>query len=583
MDTFYTNERNAQILIYLMKQHGVKKIVASPGTTNIAFVASVQQDDFFEVYSAADERSAGYLACGLAEESGEAVALSCTGATAARNYLPALTEAFYRKLPILAIAATQAVATIGHRIPQVIDNTVLANDVAKLRVQLPAIKDAMDEWACEIKANEALLALKHHGAGPVHVNLETTYSDDFSVRVLPVARVIERVLPEHALPELPAGKIGIFVGAHSKWSAALTKAVDAFCAKYNAVVLCDHTSNYKGAYQVLAPLAAKQEFYTSDCSKFDLLVDIGNVSGGYMEIFAKEVWRVNPDGAMCDPFKTLRYIFELSEQSFFERYANAPVAPFVGCSIAAQCQAEYKRILKKIPALPFSNVWVAQQTAAHLPKGSVLHLGILNSLRAWNFFELDPSILVYANTGGFGIDGCVSSLIGASLASPEKLFFGVVGDLAFFYDMNAMGNRHLGNNLRLMVVNNAKGAEFRNYNHKAAKFGNDADAYIAAAGHYGNASPQLLKHYAEDLGCRYLCASNKEEYHKVLPQFVTPENENSPMVLEVFTNAADESEALRLVLGCEKDGAGFAKGIVKSAAKTMLGDKKIQAIKNFVK
>ena len=93
----YTDERNAQILISLMKKNGIKKVVASPGATNICFVASLQYDPYFEIYSAADERSAAYIACGLAAESGETVALSCTGATSSRNYMPALTEAYYRK------------------------------------------------------------------------------------------------------------------------------------------------------------------------------------------------------------------------------------------------------------------------------------------------------------------------------------------------------------------------------------------------------------------------------------------------------------------------------------------------------
>ena len=91
---YYTSERNAQILIYLMKEYGIKKIIVSPGATNASFVYSVQQDSFFDVYSAPDERSAAYMACGMAEESGEIVALSCTGATASRNYIPGLTEAY---------------------------------------------------------------------------------------------------------------------------------------------------------------------------------------------------------------------------------------------------------------------------------------------------------------------------------------------------------------------------------------------------------------------------------------------------------------------------------------------------------
>lgn len=123
----------------LLKAHGIKKVIASPGTTNIRLVASMQQDPFFEMYSAADERSAAYIACGLAYESGEPVVLTCTGATASRNYVPGLTEAFYRKLPVLAITSTQHLGRIGQNVAQVIDRSVQMNDTVRLSVQIPIL------------------------------------------------------------------------------------------------------------------------------------------------------------------------------------------------------------------------------------------------------------------------------------------------------------------------------------------------------------------------------------------------------------------------------------------------------------
>ena len=103
----YSVEKNVQILISLLKAHGIKKVIASPGSTNVCLVTSLQNDSFFEVFSCVDERSAGYMACGMAVESGEPVVLTCTEATASRNYMPALTEAFYRKIPVLAITANR--------------------------------------------------------------------------------------------------------------------------------------------------------------------------------------------------------------------------------------------------------------------------------------------------------------------------------------------------------------------------------------------------------------------------------------------------------------------------------------------
>ena len=141
-----TDERNAQILIQVLKAHGIKKVIASPGTTNACLVSSMQSDPFFEIYSAPEERSGAYMACGMAAESGEPVVLSCTGATASRNYMPALTEAFYRKLPILTVTSSRRNAYIGHNCDQVTDRTVLPNDVAKISVQMPIVLDDVSEW-----------------------------------------------------------------------------------------------------------------------------------------------------------------------------------------------------------------------------------------------------------------------------------------------------------------------------------------------------------------------------------------------------------------------------------------------------
>lgn len=150
MEKYYTSERNAQIVIALLKANNIRKIIASPGATNITFVASIQQDPYFEIYSSVDERSAAYMACGLAAESGEPVVLSCTGATASRNYLPGLTEAFYRKLPVLAITSTQYEGRVGHHIPQVIDRSRPLNDIVHVSVSLPAVRDEEEVWNCNI-------------------------------------------------------------------------------------------------------------------------------------------------------------------------------------------------------------------------------------------------------------------------------------------------------------------------------------------------------------------------------------------------------------------------------------------------
>lgn len=577
MSFHYTVEKNVQMLVYLMKQHGVKKVIASPGTTNVTFVASIQNDPYFEIYSAADERSAAYMACGLAAESHEPVALSCTGATASRNYIPGLTEAYYRKLPILAITSTQHTGRIGQLCAQVIDRSQVQNDIAVKSVTIPLIGSEEDEWDCNIKLNDALLALRRHGGGPVHLNLMTQYSRDFSVNPLPKFRVIKRIGLSEAFPALPTGKIGIFVGAHLTWSRELTEAVDEFCAKYNAVVFKDHTSNFNGKYGVEYSLVAAQN-YPYDTRQMDLLIDMGEMSGAYMNLQPKNVWRVNPDGEIRDRWKKLTKIFEMEEIDFFKHY-NALRNETAETSYFTECSAEYADLLNHLPELPFSNDWIASVTAGRIPEGSALHLGILNTLRSWNFFDVPKTVDCFCNTGGFGIDGLMSTCVGASLANPDRLHFLVLGDLAFFYDLNSIANHNVGRNLRILLVNNGCGTEFKNYNHFAAQFGDMANEYMAAMGHYGNKSPQLVKHYATDLGFEYLTASSKKEYLAVADRFLTPALTNRPMILEVFTDYHDESNALRNLNTMELT----SKEKTKQAVKNLIGADTAHKLKKLIK
>lgn len=583
MDKFYTVEKHTQILIALMKFHGVKKIVASPGTTNITLIGSLQNDPYFEIYSSVDERSAAYIACGLARESGEPVALSCTGATASRNYASGLTEAFYSNLPILAITSTQHLGRVGQMMPQVLDRSTQMNDMVKKSILVDTVNTEEDIWATEVSINNALLELRRHGGGPVHINLVTTYSSDFSVRRLPNVRGMHRYFLGDHLPSLIGSKIIIDVGYHERWSQRLTNAVDQFCEKYNAVVVCEHISNYRGKYGVYPGLLVNQEGISSPLIEPDVMIHIGGVLGfgGGIGIRAKEVWRVHPDGEIRDTFKKLTTVFEMQEYDFFEKYVALNAETDLNTSYYKEFSNVCGKLERKVPELPFSNPWIAKNTIIRLPDKCELHLGILNSLRSWSLFSIghDKKINIYSNTGGFGIDGLISTLLGSALAAPEKLFIGVVGDLAFFYDMNVLGNRHMTNNIRLMVINNGCGTEFKNYNHPAAKFGRDADPFMAAYGHYGMKSHDLIRHYSTDLGFKYLCASTKDEFQDNIDEFIAPNNRTQSVLFEIFTDSNDESNALNMLFHIDVSTSTVA----KNAVKEILGDKGVATLKKIIK
>lgn len=581
MEKFYSAEKNVQYLLALMKAHGIRNIVVSPGTTNFTFVGSAQIDSFFNIISCVDERSAAYMACGIAAITKEPVAISCTGATASRNYMPGLTEAYYRKLPVLAITATRNIAQLGHNIDQMIDRRVIPNDIAKKSIYLPIPSNSEEDWACQVKINDALLELKRAGGGPVHINMTTEYNTDFSVKELPNVNVIKRYSYDDKLPLLSANSVAIFVGAHLEWDQDLTATVEMFCEKYNGVVLCDQCSNYKGKYSIFANIIHQQKYFQHPIA--DLIISIGDVSAsaGFKTNIS---WRVNPDGEIRDTFRNLNCVFEMKEQTFFAKYCELKKDK-TEMSFYQKYRALYEELIEALERtdldMPFSNVWMAKRAYKLLPPKSTLYLGILNSLRAWNYFEVDKSILGYANTGGYGIDGGVSSMIGASIIQPEQLSICVTGDLAFFYDMNCLGNRHIGANVRILIVNNGIGEEFKHNMTPITRAGfqEDANEFMAAEGHFGNKSRVLVKHYAEDLGFEYISASTKEEFSYELKRFLDITNISKPIVFEVFTDYQDETDAIEILQGLKRTMGETSKQIVKD----ILGEKGVSVIKRMMK
>lgn len=567
-----TTETNVQIIIQLLKHYNISKIIASPGTTNTAFVYSVQDDPFFSVYSCVDERAAAYLACGLSAESEEPVVISCTGATASRNFLPGLTEAYYRKLPVLALTSTQNVARIGHHVAQVIDNTILPNDTHIYSALLPIVKDEDSLWDCELKCNRAFHLLMAN-IGPVHLNLQTTYEKNYiNVADCKSHRIIFKHHIGDSLPLLK-GRVVVVIGSHKKWKPADHQALEDFAEANNVPILCDHTSNYHGKNKLLFSIVSAQDFYIINSLKPDVLIHIGEISGDYAtkRLSGQTVWRVNEDGIARDSYRQLSNLFHMKESEFFSAYiSNNSIQndkSFVD-ALFSLVETAYA----SLEDLPFSNLWLAQTIAANLPTFSCIHFGILSSLRSWNYFRLPKGVESSSNVGGFGIDGCLSSLIGASLYNTQKLYYLIIGDLAFFYDLNSLGIRHLQPNVRILLVNNGCGTEFRNYNHHAEISGGDPNPYVSAAGHFGKNPKNLLQNFAESQGFEYLQSSCKEDALPLIQKFIDPNTRFKPILFEVFTDYSQESKALEIINSTLVN----TKGSIKKVIKELLGPEALE-------
>lgn len=575
----YTDERNAQIVIALLKEKGIRYIVASPGTTNGPIVGSAQNDPFFKMISCVDERSAAYMACGIAESTGEAVVLSCTGATASRNYMPGLTEAYYRKLPVLAITSMGRTEEVGNLRTQVLDRSVLPNDISNESVSIePVETDAQARFA-ELQANRAMEALFLNGGGPSHIQLVTLHKGTLGTVELPKVQNMEvlSLSSEGLWPELPEdAKVVVYCGAQRPYTDSEGAAIERFAEAHDAPVLANITSGYRGSGAVNASLIGPQMRDNPMMAELepDLVVHIGEMSGNYdsllfMSKLSCDVWRVSLDGKLRQPFGHLRYVFQSTTERFFEHYSSGR-----GGSSYRSTWTDYaKKLEEAVPDLPFSDILIARHLSCALPEGSIFHPSIMSSLSAANFFQPPAGVETAANVGGFGIDGCVSSLIGASIANPDRLCVSLVGDLAFFYDMNCLGNRNVGPNVRIVLVNNNRGMTFKHSDHFGSVWAEEANKYLAAAGHFlpmgaaAAAGVTPAQAWTESLGFTYLRAESKEELDARVEALLDPSSP-SPILLECLTEEADERAARDLLF--ELDTRKTTEGRVKDAARTIL-------------
>ena len=555
----FENIKNVEMVAQLLKQHNIKNLVISPGGTNIPLVKIVQSDDFFTCYSVVDERSAVYFAIGIYLQTGNPVAMICTSAQATRNYIPGLTEAFYKKVPILAITMEKHPRFKYQEYMQAPDQTSLPVDSIKKSFELPFIKDINDIYHSKRLINEAILELSHNGNGPVQLCIPWL---DFKIAEIEPSKQIIKRLDVRDIKEFGAinKKILIVIGEHRPFSNEEKTAINYFCQNTNSVIYTNHLSNFSNEFTVNANLLMSViDDKVFEKIKPDILITIGGQTGDYPLYlrFSKTIytemehWRISEDGNITDTYDKLTHVFQGKEIDFFSNVCKNNIK---------QCYIEdWKKEnnnLKRDIIVPFSNVGIAQFLHNKLPSNSIIQFSILNSLRAWNLFELDKSIECYSNVGAFGIDGGMSTLIGQSVIT-EKLSFMVIGDLAFFYDMNSLGIRHIKNNLRILLINNNGGVEFKlNICDKEL-----VDNYIAAANHYNNA-----KGWAETCNFKYLSAKNMDEFKDIYHEFIS--DSNQPILLEAFITDENEGEAYYSLIN--KNKKGDVKQILKDTTKKII-------------
>lgn len=568
----YNNEMNITNLIMLLKEHNIKDIVISPGGTNMAFVKKIQDDSFFNCYSVVDERSAMYFAIGLYLQTGNIIATSCTSAQATRNYIPGLTEAFYKKVPILAITMSKHPRFTYQEYMQAPDQCSLPNDCVKRSFSLPFISDENDMLHSMRVINEAILELTHHGCGPVQLCVPAL--DRKTKFVSKKSNKIERYYFDdlkRCSEKLKNKKIMLVIGEHRPFNNNLKKLIDDFCNNYNCFIYVNHLSNFENDYSIngnlLLSCMKDDDFYKV---KPDILITMGGQTGDYPlynmlsnSIFYEiDHWRISESGDVVDTYDKLSSIFEMSEELFFKGIINDNIKE----------KKDYYQIWKsnyilqnnKI-TLPFSNAYVAQLLSKKIVKPSIIQFSILNSLRVWNLFALNKNVECYSNVGAFGIDGGMSTLIGQSMVTDKDCYM-IIGDLAFLYDINSLSIRNIKNNLKILLINNNGGVEFKLYD--GNENFNKINKYVAAGDHFKNA-----KGWSETCGFLYLSASNIEEFNENIDKFIN--ESNKPVVFELFVNDVDEVKAYNMIIQANSkltisDYTGYGKKILKKGIKKIL-------------
>lgn len=586
----YTELKTYQIIIALLKKYGIKHCVLSAGSRNVPFVHSIEEDPFFECYSVVDERSAGYFALGLSQQINAPVVISCTSSTATCNYWPPVAEAFYQKVPLVVLTSDRDPQMLGHWEDQMIDQVGMYDRHVKKSVNLPIIHDHDDELYCQRLVNDALLELNHRGTGPVHINVPMkSYNNSFNIKQLPEVVKFERISYKSEdndwnskFEELSKRKrILVVCGQKSYVSKQLKTSLKGFFGHYNSVIIADYMSNIE-LDDALNTCVCMDARYVIPSKVKELKPDIvisygGQIFSGIKDQLKKlpyefEHWLIQEDGEIVDAFRSITTIFECTPEFFFARAIKA-----AGNNINdRKYYGEFKNYIDSVvyPEFPWSHAYAIKQVVERIPEKSILHLSINDAIRITNYFKLKPGIKTYANIGTHGIDGPVSSFLGQAIAGKMPAYL-IVGDLAFFYDMNALRIRHINNNVHIMLINNQGGSEF--YFNKMYR--NEASDLHTTARHHTKAEG-----WVKENNFIYLSAHDKESLSKAIETFMRSDLEK-PVFLEVFTEMKRDSEVIYefFDLSRPKDIQSEALRKSKEFIKRTIGQEKAQSLVHMIK
>ena len=555
-------------LVEICAARGVHDWILAPGSRSAPLTVALTRHHALRCRLIFDERAAAYVALGLAQQLRTPVGLVCTSGTAAVNFAPAVVEAFYQGVPLLVLTADRPPEWIDQQDNQAIHQNDLYAPHVRASYALPPDDGKPDtRWfVARIVANAIDLA-QGWEPGPVHINVplrEPLYTPPqaapgataaSSIAAAPRALASRPQLDEGAWQELldqwhSAPRKLLVAGMHPT-DPCLHTALGALAAHPGVAIFADVTANLHTLPCV--PTHADAILGTRDAAALerlrpDLVVNFGgqvtskNIKTLLRGRGPKALWHVRPSLVAPDTYQALTHAVPMQAADFFgqlaARVGDSPAGADAAYQAAwAALDREAAAVLDRLLAEgPFNEFAAVYEVLRALPPGSLLQAGNSMPIRYINLLGMQPGhhpAQVNGNRGTSGIDGTVSTTVGAAMAAGARtgaLTTLIVGDLGFFYDRNGLWHRHLPPNLRIVVLNNHGGGIFDiiegpNQLERARQ-----ETYFLTP------QPLTARRTAEDHGLRYFHAADGGDLKGQLDEFFT--QNAGPALLEVETDMA---------------------------------------------
>lgn len=532
--------------------HSIRQAVISPGSRSAAITLAFARFTGISSYVIPDERSAGFIALGLAQSSGNPVALICTSGTAAANLYPAIIEAFYQQVPLLVLTADRPPELTDQSDGQTIRQQHLYQNHILGFYQFPVAFDHADaHWHANRLVNEAILRATGDPKGPVHINVpirEPFYpleNEQFhyeeNTRIIRRTAFDTMVQPSQfseLAVELQKYKKVLVVAGQGQMSSGMADALGKLHKNLHWVVTGDVTSNIhrvQGAIKHHDILLMKKE--NQGALAPDLLITFGmSVLSKNLKEFLRKTqpaahWHLGETPQVTDTFRSLTRKVLLEPEVFFQEFVNRDVAVYASQLDFSNRWQEAERVATDLHSgfkakNQDGEFMAALKVLDAMPDDCDLHLANSMPVRYANFqgMKAGSSAYVWANRGTSGIDGCTGTAVGHALNN-HRIQLLITGDVAFFYDRNSLWHNHIPANLRIVLLNNHGGGIFRLIDGPAGQ--PELETYFEARHHL------TAKNTAADFNIRYFSSDGPVRLSGVLDDFFNPES--GPAILEIFS------------------------------------------------